>query len=88
VPSSPGLILVVLLALIATSLTRLVVPRGPYLWTLAVSGIGVAVGELVAASGPVAGPALGAAHPVVDAVVVVALQAAGTLLVPAPPRRN
>jgi hypothetical protein len=84
---SPGLVLALLLALIATQVTRLVIPeRGPYLWTLGISCLGVVLGELVAGSGHLAGVSLGVLHPVLDLAVVAVLQAVGALLVHAPAR--
>lgn len=87
--ASPGLVLAVLLALCATQVTRLLFPdRGPFVWTLALSCVGVLLGELVAGSGFLAGAALGVVHPVLDLTVVAAVQAVGMLLVRAPARRD
>lgn len=87
--ASPGLVLAILLALVATQVTRLVLPeRGPYLWTLGVSCVGVVLGELVAGSGRLAGASVGVLHPVLDLAVVAALQAAALLLVHASPGRD
>jgi hypothetical protein len=71
-------VLAALLVLIATQVTRLVVPgRGPYPWTLLLSAAGLIGGEIVAGSGYLAFPAIGVVHPVADAVVIAVLQAAG-----------
>ena len=87
--ASPGLVLAVLLALCATQLTRLLFPdRGPYLWTLVLSCVGVLLGELLAGSGFLAGTSLGVVHPVLDLTIVAAVQAVGMLLVRAPVRRD
>ena len=87
--ASPGLVLALLLALVATQVTRLVVPtRGPYLWTLVVSVAGVVIGELVAGTGHLAGASVGVLHPLLDLAVVGMLQVAGALLVHAPADRD
>jgi hypothetical protein len=71
-------VLAALLVLIATQVTRLVVPgRGPYPWTLLLSAAGLIGGEIVAGSGYLAFPAIGVVHPVADAVVIAVLQAGG-----------
>jgi hypothetical protein len=82
---SPGLVLAALLVLIATQVTRLLLPgRGPYPWTLLLSAAGLIGGEMVAGSGYLASPALGVLHPLADAVVIAVLQAGGAY-VAAPP---
>lgn len=70
--------LAALLVLIATQVTRLVVPgRGPYPWTLLLSAAGLIGGEIVAGSGYLAHPAIGVVHPVADLLVIAVLQAGG-----------
>ena len=87
--ASPGLVLAVLLALCATQVTRLLFPeRGRYVWTLALSCLGVLLGEVLAGSGFLAGASLGVVHPLLDLCVVAAVQAVGMLLVHAPQRRD
>lgn len=70
--------LAALLVLIATQVTRLVVPgRGPYPWTLLLSAAGLVGGEIVAGSGFLASPAIGVVHPLADVLVIALLQAGG-----------
>jgi len=71
-------VLAALLVLIATQVTRLVVPgRGPYPWTLLLSSAGLIGGEIVAGSGYLASPAIGVVHPLADVLVIAVLQAGG-----------
>jgi hypothetical protein len=81
-PQSPGLLLAVVIALVATQATRIALPdrAGPYLLTLGLSTAGVAGGELIAGFGRFTGPSVGVVHPVLDLVVVAAFQAVGVLL--------
>ena len=81
-PQSPGLLLAVLIALVATQVTRIALPdrAGPYLLTLGLSAAGVAVAELIAGFGRLTGPSVGVVHPVLDVVVVAGFQAVGLLL--------
>lgn len=81
-PQSPGLVLAVLIALVATQVTRVVLPdrAGPYLVTLALSAAGVVAGELVAGFGRFAGPSIGVLHPFLDLPAIAALQAIGVLV--------
>lgn len=79
---SPGLVLAVFLVAVATQLTRVAIPeRGPYVWTLLLSVAGLVGGELLAASGPLANPAVGVIHPLADLAVIAVLQAGGAVLV-------
>lgn len=84
---SPALVLAAVLALAAAQLTRLLFPgRGPYALTLALSAGGVVAGELLAGFGHLAGPAVGALHPILDAVAIAVLEAIGVFVIaPAPP---
>ena len=71
--------LAALLVLVATQVTRLVVPgRGPYPWTLLLSAAGLIGGEIVAGSGYLASPAIGVVHPVADALVIAQPMVPGT----------
>jgi hypothetical protein len=81
-PQSPGLLLAVLIALLATQVARIALPEraGPYLVTLGLSAAGVAVAELIAGFGHLTGPSVGVVHPFLDVVLVAAFQAVGLLL--------
>ncbi len=84
---SPGIVLAVVLTLIAAQATRVVAPdRGPYLWSLSLAVVGLIVGELIALSGHLQGPAVGVLHPVIDVIVMGAVECAGVVVVA--PRRT
>ncbi len=79
---SPGIVLAVVLTLIGAQATRVVAPdRGPYLWALSLAAVGLIVGELVALSGHLQGPAVGVLHPVIDVIVMAVVETAGVLVV-------
>jgi hypothetical protein len=86
---SPGLVLAVILVLVVAQVTRLVAPhRGHYLWSLVLSAAGLLGAELLAATGPVGGPSVGAVHPLLDVAVMAVLEAAGALLLAVPTRNS
>jgi hypothetical protein len=82
---SPGLILAVLLVLVVAQVTRLVAPkRGNYLASLGLAAAGLVGGELIAATGHLAGPSIGPVHPLLDVALMAVLEAAGSFVLGPP----
>ncbi|MFN2451620.1 MAG: hypothetical protein ABR541_04635 [Candidatus Dormibacteria bacterium] len=78
---TPGVVLAGLLVLLSAQLTHLMRRRrGRYVVCLLLSAVGLVGGELLAAAGHLGRPTLGVLHPVADAVLIVALQVAGTIV--------
>ena len=83
---STGIILAALLVAIGAQATRVVIPgRGGYVLAVVCAAAGLLAGEVVALTGH-GGPAVGAVHPVADALGIAAAEACGLALAAAPAR--
>jgi hypothetical protein len=74
-------VLAVLLVLIATQISRFVVPPAvPYLVSLVLAVAGLLAGEVLALIPRFSGPSLGVLHPVTDLITIAIGQLAASLL--------
>jgi hypothetical protein len=82
-------VLAVLLVLIATQVSRFVVPPAvPYLVSLVLAVAGLLAGEVLALIPRFSGPALGVLHPITDLITIAVGQAAGSFLLGNRPQRR